>query len=337
MHIRAKARFRHATFAAALLASAAIALPAAAETKHYSFGYDQPHTTGYGVVGDVFNAKLMELSKGTMQIDQFPGAQLGQEPQMLQKIQTGDIDFIISSTANAATVAPESGMLSVHYIFKSEAHLIKALANPELTKAVRAMFAEKVQGAHVLTMSTLGLRDMYAKKPIRNLADIKGQKVRVQATATEDAIFPMYGAQTTHMPFGSVYTSLQTGVVDVAENGVNVYAANKHYEVAPVLNMTEHEANCSVVWVSDKVWNSLTPEQQGWVQAAADEVSRVEPPKAIELEHESMAKLKKLGVQVVEDVKKDEFIAIAKPMQDKTAAELGPNAVKILAVVRASE
>ena len=129
------------------------AAPAAAQT-HYSFGYDQPHTNGYGVAGDIFANTLAAQSKGTMVIDQFPGAQLGQEPQMLQKIQTGDIDFIISSTANAATVAPDSGMLSVHYIFKSEAHLIKALGNPELTKAVRAMFAEKVQGAHVLTIST---------------------------------------------------------------------------------------------------------------------------------------------------------------------------------------
>jgi tripartite ATP-independent transporter DctP family solute receptor len=311
--------------------------PAAAETRHFSFGYDQPHTTGYGVAGDTFNAKLSELSRGTMVIDQFPGAQLGQEPQMLQKIRTGDIDFIITSTANSATLAPESGVLSVHYIFKSEAHLVKALSQPALTKAVREMFAERVTGARVLGMATLGLRDMYAKKPIRNLADIKGLKVRVQATATEDAIFPAYGAQTVHMPFGNVYTSLQTGVVDVAENGVNVFLANKHYEAAPVLNMTEHEANCSVMWVSDKAWNSLTPEQQGWVQQSAEAVSSTEPARAVTMEHESQARLIKLGVQVVTDVKKDEFIAIAKPMQDQIAKDLGPNAVKILSIVRASE
>jgi len=192
---------------AGLLTAVLLTAPSAhAQTRHYSFGYDQPHTTGYGIVGDIFNAKLSELSHGTMAIDQFPGAQLGQEPQMLQKIRTGDIDFIISSTANAATVAPESGVLSIHYVFKSEAHMIKALAAPALSNAMRAMFAEHVTGAHVMGMATLGLRDMYSKKPIRNLADIKGLKVRVQATATEDAIFPAYGAQTVHMPFGDVYT-----------------------------------------------------------------------------------------------------------------------------------
>ena len=84
----------------------------------------------------------------------------------------------------------------------------------------------------------------------------------MQATKTEDTHFPAYGAQTVHMPFGDVYTSLQTGVVNVAENGINVYLANKHYEVAPVLSITEHEANNNCIWVSDKTWNSLTPSSR---------------------------------------------------------------------------
>ena len=93
----------------AVIALAGSTLARAADVRHFSFGYDQPHTTGYGIAGDIFNTKLSELSHGSMVIDQFPGAQLGQEPQMLQKIRTGDIDFMISSTANAATVSPESG------------------------------------------------------------------------------------------------------------------------------------------------------------------------------------------------------------------------------------
>jgi TRAP-type C4-dicarboxylate transport system substrate-binding protein len=135
------------------------------------------------------------------------------------------------------------------------------------------------------------------------------------------------------MPFGSVYTSLQTGVVDVAENGVNVYLANKHYEVAPVLSMTEHEANNSLIWVSDKLWNSLTPEQQAWVQAAADEVNKNEPAKAIALEHQSLAKLKSIGVKVV-DVDKSGFTAISDPYLDKLSRELGPHAEKIKSLIR---
>jgi tripartite ATP-independent transporter DctP family solute receptor len=323
-------------FGAVVAASVLAATPASAqEVKHYRFAYDQPKTTGYGILGDIFADKLKELSKGTMLIDQYPGAQLGQEPQVLQLVKAGDVEFCISSSANAATLSPQAGVMSMHFLFRSEAHLIKAIADPEVAKAVKTMISETVQGARVIGVATLGLRSMYSKREIKNIADIKGLKVRVQATPTEDTTFPAYGAQIVHMPFGSVYTSLQTGVVDVAENGVNVYLANKHYEVAPVLSMTEHEANNSLVWVSDKLWNSLTPEQQGWVQAAADEVNRSQPAKAIELEHQSQEKLKSMGVKVVTDVDKSGFIAVADPLLDKLANELGPHAVKIKDLVRA--
>jgi hypothetical protein len=136
-------------------------------------------------------------------------------------------------------------------------------------------------------------------------------KVRVQATPTEDTMFPAYGAQIVHMPFGNVYTSLQTGVVDAAENGVNVFLVNKHYEVAPIMSMTEHEANNNLLWISDKLWSSLTAEQKGWVQAAADEVGKTQPGKALDLEKQSATKLKSMGVKVVTDVDKSGFVKIA--------------------------
>jgi len=252
----------------------------AQEVKHYRFAYDQPKTTGYGIVGDIFGDKLKELSKGTMLIDQYPGAQLGQEPQVLQLVKSGDVEFCISSSANAATLSPQAGVMSMHFLFRSEAHLIKAMADPEVSKAVKAMIAETVQGTHVIALSTLGLRNMYSKREIRKVEDMKGLKVRVQATPTEDTMFPAYGAQIVHMPFGSVYTSLQTGVVDVAENGVNVYLA-------------------------------------------------------IELEHQSLQKLKSIGVKVVADVDKSGFIAIADPYLDKLAKELGPHAEKVKDLIRA--
>jgi len=322
---------------AALIVLAVAGLPgkaSAAEVKHYSFGYDQPHGTAYGIAADTFADKLAALSNGSMVIDQFPGAQLGQEPQMLQKIRSGDIDFMISATANAATLSPESGIMSVHFLFRDEDHLVKSLADPRIVAAMRQMFEDTVKGGHVLALATLGFRDFYGKKEIHSIADIKGLKVRVQATATEDAIFPAYGAQTVHMPFGNVYTSLQTGVVDLAENGINVYMANKHYEVAPVMSLSQHEANNSVIWVSDKVWSGLTDEQKSWVQAAADEVSRTEPAKALALERDSLAKLQKMGVKFVTDVDKSGFQKIATPFQDSTAKELGPHAMNILELIR---
>ena len=322
----------------ALVAAAAMLFVTGAgaqEVKHYRFAYDQPKITGYGILGDIFAEKLKALSKGTMLIDQYPGAQLGQEPQVLQLVKAGDIEFCISSSANAATLSPQAGVMSMHFLFRSEDHLIKAMADPAVATAVKAMISDTVQGAHVIALATLGLRNMYSKREIKKVDDMKGLKVRVQATPTEDTMFPAYGAQIVHMPFGSVYTSLQTGVVDVAENGVNVYLANKHYEVAPVLSMTEHEANNSLVWISDKLWNNLTPEQQGWVQAAADEVNKTQPAKAIELEHQSQVKLKAIGVKIVPDVDKSGFIAIANPYLDKLAKDLGPHAEKIKDLIRA--
>nr|WP_294510851.1 TRAP transporter substrate-binding protein [uncultured Rhodopila sp.] len=323
-----------AAFVSALLLCGAASPASAADPTHYSLGYDQPHTTGYGIGADMFAARLAELSHGTMEIDQFPGAQLGQEPQMLQKIRTGDIDFIFSSSANAATVSPESGVLSIHYLFRSEDHLVRALADPKLVAALQEMFSETVKNAHFLAPLTLGLRDLYGKKEIHTVEDVKNLKIRVQATPTEDAMFPAYGAQTVHMPFGSVYTSLQTGVVDMAENGINVYDTNKHYEVAPIMSLTGHEANANLLWISGKLWDSLTAEQKTWVEASADEVATKEPAQAVALEAKSRAKLQKLGVRFVADVDKAGFIKVAEPLQEKIAADLGPHAVKVLGICR---
>jgi tripartite ATP-independent transporter DctP family solute receptor len=314
------------------IAAAAVMLAASAgaqEAKHYRFAYDQPRNTGYSIAGDLFADKLKELSKGTMLIDQYPGAQLGQEPQVLQLVKAGDIEFAIISSANTATISPQAGVMSLHFLFRDEAHVIKALADKQVIEAIQKMIDETTQGLHVIATGSQGVRHMYSKKEIRKVEDIKGLKVRVQATATEDTMFPAYGAQTVHMPFGSVYTSLQTGVVDVAENSINVYLVNKHYEVAPVLNMTEHEGNNALVFVSDKLWQTLSAEQKQWVLTAAAEISNKEPTKAFGLEKTAAAKLKSLGVKVVEDVDKKTFTTIADPYLDKLAKELGPHADKI--------
>ena len=152
-----------------------------AEPRHFSFAYDQPHTTAYGIAADTFADKLQELSKGTMIIDQFPGAQLGQEPQVLQKLRTGDIDFAITSTANSATVQPGAGVFSIHFVFRSEDHLKKALADPAVVEAFTEMMNAKVQGAHTLALGTMGFRDIYSKREIRRV----GKKLTVRIV--EDA------------------------------------------------------------------------------------------------------------------------------------------------------
>jgi tripartite ATP-independent transporter DctP family solute receptor len=301
----------------------------------YRFAHDQQLNTGYSIAYDIFSTRLKELSKGTMIVDQYPGAQLGQEPQLLQLVKSGDIEFAIVSSANTATISPQAGVMSLHFLFRNADHVVKALADKQVIDAIKAMINETTQGLHVIATGSQGVRNIYSKKEVHNVGDLKGIKIRVQATATEDAIFPAYGAQTVHMPFGSVYTSLQTGVVDAAENSINVYLVNKHYEVAPVLNITEHEANNALVYVSDKLWQSLSAEQKQWVLTAAADISANEPAKAFELEKTAATKLKSLGVKVVEDVDKKSFAVIADPYLDKLAKELGPHADKIKTLIRA--
>jgi TRAP-type transport system periplasmic protein len=329
-------QFRARMIRAALAATAVLLATGASaqNVKHYRFAYDQPRNTGYSIAGDLFSDKLKELSKGSMIVDQYPGAQLGQEPQVLQLVKAGDIDFAIISSANTATISPQAGVMSLHFLFRDDNHVIKGLADPRVFEAIRTMIDETTQGLHVIGTGSQGVRHMYSKKEIKNVGDIKGMKIRVQATATEDTMFPAYGAQTVHMPFGSVYTSLQTGVVDTAENSINVYLVNKHYEVAPVLNLTEHEANNALVFVSDKAWQSFSDEQKKWVLAAANEVSSKEPAKAFELERTAAAKLKSMGVKINENVDKKTFTTIADPYLDKLAKDLGPHAVKIKDLIR---
>jgi tripartite ATP-independent transporter DctP family solute receptor len=321
-------------FIAAVLGLLAFAFGASAQEKHYRFAHDQQLNTGYSVAYDLFSAKLKALSGGKMLVDQYPGAQLGQESQLLQLVKAGDLDFAIVSSANTSTISPQAGVMSLHFLFRSPDHVIKSLGDPRVFEAIRDMIDQTTQGIHVIGLGTQGVRNLYGKKEIHNVADLKGLKVRVQANATEDTMFPAYGAQTVHMPFGSVYTSLQTGVVDFAENSINVYLVNRHYEVAPVISISEHEANNAILWISDRLWQSLSADQKKWVLEAGRDVSTLEPKKAFELEDQALAKIKSIGVKVVPNVDKSGFQKIADPYLDKLAKELGPHADKVKALIR---
>ena len=103
----------------------------AQEVKHYRFAHDQQLNSGYSIAYDIFSAKLKELSKGTMLVDQFPGAQLGQEPQLLQLVKAGDIDFAVVSSANTSTISPQAGVMSLHFLFRSEEHIHQGARRPE--------------------------------------------------------------------------------------------------------------------------------------------------------------------------------------------------------------
>ena len=135
---------RGLALAAGLTAGLALATSAAlAQNKQFSFAYDQPRTSAYGFGADTFDKRLSELSKGTMSTNQYPGAQLGSEAQTLQKVQTGDLDFVLVSTANSSTIQPESGVFSLHFIFRGPDHAVKVLTDAGVIAAMKEMYASK--------------------------------------------------------------------------------------------------------------------------------------------------------------------------------------------------
>ena len=306
----------------------------AQDSRTFTFAYDQPKDTAYSFMADTYEKKLGELSGGKFKIRQFPSAALGSEPETAQKVRAGDIDFVINATANTSTIVPQSGVFSLHYIFRDEAHLEKAVNDRAINDAFKQMILENATGARSLGLFTQGFRNMYSKFPVSGVGDIVGKKVRVQATKTEDAFFSVYKAIPIHMPFGQVYTSLQTGLIHIAENGNDVVLKNKHYEAAPVVSKTEHEANNSHLWVSQKTLDSMTDEQRKWVQQAADAALPIASRKALELSTAAVGALQRLGVRYHDQVDKRSFSTLAAPLQDAQAQELGKFAVQILALVR---
>src|SRR5499425_194472 len=308
---------------------------ALADTRSFTFGYDQPRDTAYGFFAETFSKKLEEISKGSLTVRQFPSAALGQEPEMAQKIRAGDIDFALNATANTSTVVPQAGVFSLHFIFRDSGHLERSMADKGINDTFKKMIVENTTGARSLGLMTLGFRNMYSKFPVSGAGDIAGKKIRVQATKTEDAFFSAYKAVPIHMPFGQVYTSLQTGLVDIAENGFDIVLKNKHYEAAPVVSKTEHEANCNQLWMSQKTWDSLAEEQRGWVGEAAEYARPLTTRKALELDAAAVQTLQKLGVKFNAQVDKQSFMVLAQPLQDPQAKELGPYAVQLLGQIRA--
>src|ERR1700754_3792766 len=141
----------------------------AQDVKHYRFAHDQQLNPGYSVAYDIFSAKLKELSKGPMLVDQYPGAQLGQEPQILQLVKAGDIDFAVVSSANTSTISPQAGVMSLHFLFRNEDHIGMALADEKVFAAIRDMIDETAPGIHAIGLATQGFRYMYGKKEVHKV------------------------------------------------------------------------------------------------------------------------------------------------------------------------
>ena len=197
----------------------------------------------------------------------------------------------------------------------------------EMTRAV-------VDGGHALTLYSSPLRNFYSRDTeVRSVDDIQNQKIRVQATRTEDITFAAYGAQTVHMQFSEVFTSLQTGVIDMAENALMYYSTAGHYDVAPIMSLSEHEGIRRSSGSPTKP-GTACPRKRGWAQRRRREVRTTASRKGFESKLEDRQEYQDEGVQFVEDVDKGSFKEISVPLQDRIAEDLGETAMQIVERVR---
>jgi tripartite ATP-independent transporter DctP family solute receptor len=173
------------------------------------------------------------------------------------------------------------------------------------------------QGFVGLAFYDSGARSIYTvKKPIHTLADTKGMKIRVQQSDLWVSLMEAMGANATPMPFGEVYTALKTGLVDAAENNYPSYESTRHFEVAKYYNKTEHSMAPEILLFSKKTWDTLTPDDQKAIRAAAKESVGYMRTLWDEREAKSLAIVKAGGAQIV-DVDTASFRAAMKPVYDK--------------------
>src|ERR1700744_4170949 len=231
------------------------------------------------VHGDTFPTNMAvkhmgeEISKATDGKDTvkvFGNSALGSENDTIDQIRIGALDMGRINGAAFNEIVPESMIPSLPFLFRDIDHFRKVMYGPEGQKILDA-FA--VKGMIALTFYESGARSMYAKKPIKSPADMKGLKVRVQPSDLMVDEIKAMGGTPTPMPFAEVYTGLKTGLGDAAENNIPSYEETKHFEVAPVFSETQHSMTPEVLVFSKKVWDTLTPQEQTIIKkAAADSV-----------------------------------------------------------------
>jgi tripartite ATP-independent transporter DctP family solute receptor len=298
-----------ATFATAVL----IAGTANSQTVLRS---SDTHPDGYPTVEAVkfFGQLVKERTNGRYDVEVFHSAQLGQEADTIEQVRSGVIDLNRVSMAPWNSLVPLTMIPSLPYLFRSTEHARAAMAGP-IGDEIAAGFEQ--HGVVVLAFYDGGARSFYnSKKPVNTLADLAGQKYRViQSDVFVDMVNAL-GASATPMPYGEVYSSIETGVIDGAENNFPSYESAKHYEVAKHYSLDEHTIVPEVFVISKMAWDRLTPEDQEIFKTAARESME----KQWELWDARVAESRKIveaaGSQITTP-EKQPFIDAMKPVYDK--------------------
>ena len=271
---------------------------------------DYPTVMTVKKIGEIVSQK----TNGKYNVKVFGNSALGSEKDTIEQVKIGALDMVRVNTAAFHSIVPEAMVPSFPFLFRDINHFRKTMNGPQGDQILAAFDKAGFVG---LALWESGARSIYAKKPVRNLADVKGMKIRVQPSDLWVSIIQAIGASPTPIPYAEVYTALKTGLVDAAENNYPSYETSKHYEAAPVYSETQHVMAPEVIIFSKKVWDSLSKEEQKIIRDAAKEAT----PYYVELwtqkEKASKDATLKAGATYVTDVKKEEFVNAVKPVWDK--------------------
>ncbi len=263
--------------------------------------------------------QLSKATNGKDKIKIFGDSALGSEKDTVEQVKIGAIDMVRVSTAAFHGIVPESMIPSLPFLFRDIDHFRKTMYGAQGDRILAAFDKAGFVG---LCLYESGARSMYAKKPIRSVADMKGLKVRVQQSDLWVSLVNAMGASPTPMPFAEVYTGLKTGLIDAAENNIPSYEETKHFESAPFYSETMHVMSPEVLVFSKKVWDTLTPEEQAAIRKAAKE----SVPYYVKLwdarEKDAKAAVLKGGAKIIDSsqIDKKSFVDVEKGVWEKYAS-----------------
>lgn len=272
-------------------------------------GLDQSHPVHAGMA--FMAQRAAELSNGALEIQIFPNAQLGSETECVEQLQRGALAMTKTSAAAMEGFVPEMAVFSLPYLFRSEEHYWSVL-NGEVGGELLAAGSDV--GIHGLCYYDSGSRSFYMiDEPIMHPDDLSGAKVRVmQSRMAMDMVSTMGGAPTP-IPFGELYTALQQGMVDGAENNPPSLLSSRHYEVARHYSLDEHTRVPDILIFSQQVWQTLSATERAWLEQAAAESVEFQRGLWREKSDEALATIEAAGVTIYRP-DKTPFVAATAPL-----------------------
>ncbi|MGR3806894.1 TRAP transporter substrate-binding protein [Pasteurella testudinis] len=321
-----------------LLTSLCIALPlfstsldslAARVTLKLAHNLDQSHVVHQAL--DQLAKDLKEKSNGELNLRIYPSSQMGGPRETVEMVQNNALDMTKASASELEPFVSEFAIFSLPYLFSDEDHFKRVLYGPigeEIT------LKSKDSGFKIIASYVAGTRSFYAKKPIHSPADLKGMKIRVVPTPTTNKSMELLGASPVPIPFGEVYTAIQQGVIDGAENNIPSYYQTRHVEVAKFYSQDERVSVPDYLVISNASWNKLNSEQQTLLMQAAKDSEILQQKLWDEEVIRSKAESEKLGATFIE-VDKQPFRDALAPIYDDFAKD--PNLSKLMEAIKAEE